>query len=54
MNRILMMIGWISFGLSTSIAAEPNQREIDEAAIHSAVGAYVAAFNKADAKGLAA
>lgn len=54
MKRILMMIAMVSLVLPVGVAAEPNQRDVDEAAIRSAVGAYVEAFNSADAKGLAA
>ena len=54
MNRMLLAIGLMSCSLAATIAAEPDQRADDDAAIRKAVAAYVEAFNKADAKALAA
>jgi uncharacterized protein (TIGR02246 family) len=45
------MLAW---SLATAIGAEPDRQAAEEAAIHKAVEAYVAAFNRADAKALAA
>jgi uncharacterized protein (TIGR02246 family) len=53
MNRMLFAIGLMTCSLAVSIAAEPDQRANDEAAIRQAVAAYVDAFNKADAQALA-
>lgn len=54
MNRILMAIGLMSCSFAATIAAEADQRVNNDAAIRKAVAAYVDAFNKADAKALAA
>ncbi len=54
MNRILLAIGWMTCSLTASVAAEPDQQANEEAAIRKAVVAYVEAFNRADAKALAA
>lgn len=54
MSRILLTLGLIGCAISATKADEPGQQEKDDAAIRKAVAAYVDAFNKADAKGLAA
>ena len=54
MNRMLLAIGWMTCSLVASIAAETDQPANEEAAIRKAVVAYVDAFNRADAKALAA
>lgn len=54
MNRMLLTFGLIGWLISVVMADEPGQREKDDTAIRKAVAAYVEAFNKADAKGLAA
>ena len=54
MNRMLLTIGLMTCSLAASVAAEPDQQTNEEAAIREAVVAYVEAFNKADAKALAA
>ena len=54
MNRLMLtlaMVGWTMAALSS---AEPDPRADDRMAIRQAVESYVAAFNEADAKGLAA
>lgn len=54
MNRLMLtlaMVGWTVAALSS---AEPDPRADDRMAIRQAVDSYVAAFNKADAKALAA
>ena len=54
MNRLMLtlaMVGWTMAALSS---AEPDPRADDRMAIRQAVESYVAAFNKADAKALAA
>lgn len=54
MNRLMLtlaMVGWTMAALSS---AEPDPRADDRMAIRQAVDSYVAAFNKADAKALAA
>ncbi len=53
-ERILLTLGLIGCAISATKADEPGQQEKDDAAIRKAVAAYVDAFNKADAKGLAA
>jgi uncharacterized protein (TIGR02246 family) len=44
----------VSWGLATAIGAEADRQAADEAAIRKSVESYVAAFNRGDAKALAA
>ncbi len=54
MKRILLTATLMSWGLATAIGAEADRQAADKAAIRKAVEAYVAAFNRADAKALTA
>lgn len=54
MKRILLTATLVSWGLATAIGAEADRQAADKAAIRKAVEAYVAAFNRADAKALTA
>jgi len=54
MKRLLLAALLAAWGLSTARADQIEQQAADEAAVRKAVDAYVAAFNQADAKGLAA
>jgi uncharacterized protein (TIGR02246 family) len=54
MKRAMLTTALIAWGLTSAIAAEANRQAADDAAIRDAVKAYVVAFNKADAKALAA
>lgn len=52
--RDLCFVGLMVISLTSITSAQDDRRVADEAAIRRAVDAYVAAFNKADAKALAA
>jgi uncharacterized protein (TIGR02246 family) len=54
MQRLLSSIGVFALVVGAVSAADPEPRATDEAAIRKSVEAYVAAFNQADAKALAA
>ncbi len=54
MKRLMMTLAVTAFTAAAAFAAEPNPRADEEAAIRQAVESYVAAFNGADAKALAA
>jgi uncharacterized protein (TIGR02246 family) len=54
MNRVLLAIGLMVWSLTAAMAADTEGQADEEKAIRQAVAAYVDAFNKADAKGLAA
>ncbi|TWU30833.1 SgcJ/EcaC family oxidoreductase [Novipirellula artificiosorum] len=54
MTRTLLAIGWMGCCFAVACADEPNPRATEEAAIRSAVEAYVTTFNQADAEALAA
>jgi uncharacterized protein (TIGR02246 family) len=53
-REFLFMVAIMACSLTTVIAAEGDRQAADEAAIRKAVEAYVTAFNRADAKALAA
>lgn len=53
-RRVMLTVAMMAWSLATAIGAEVDRESADEAAIHKAVEAYVAAFNQADAKALAA
>lgn len=52
--RVLSIVGLMILSLTSVTNAQDDRRAADEAAIRKAVAAYVDAFNKADAKALAA
>ncbi len=52
--RDLCFVGLMVISLTSITSAQDDRRVADEAAIRKAVDAYVAAFNKADARALAA
>ena len=54
MKRLIVTLAMAAWSLTGAWAAEPNPRADEEAAIRKAVESYVAAFNKSDAKALAA
>ncbi|MDD5556564.1 MAG: SgcJ/EcaC family oxidoreductase [bacterium] len=54
MKRMLVAAAMAAWGLASGAGAETDRQAADEAAIRKAVEAYVAAFNKGDAKALAA
>lgn len=54
MKRLLLTATLMSWGLAMAIGAEADRQAADKAAIRKAVEAYVAAFNRADAKALTA
>jgi len=54
MKRVILTSAMMAWGLASAIGAEANRQAADEAAIRKAVEAYVAAFNRGDAKALAA
>jgi len=54
MKRILLTAALVSWGLASAVGAEAGRQAADEAAIRKAVESYVAAFNRGDAKALAA
>ena len=54
MKRTILSIVMTASCLATAIGAEANRQAADEAAIRKAVESYVAAFNRGDAKALAA
>jgi uncharacterized protein (TIGR02246 family) len=54
MKRVMLTVAMMAGGMAAAIGAEADRQAADEAAIRQAVKAYVAAFNQADAKALAA
>ncbi len=52
--RVLSIVGFMIISLTSVTSAQDDRRATDESAIRKAVEAYVAAFNMADAKALAA
>ncbi|MEY3459782.1 MAG: hypothetical protein RL215_2939 [Planctomycetota bacterium] len=52
--KALLIVGMTTISLASIASAQEDRRAADEAAIRRAVEAYVTAFNKADAKALAA
>jgi uncharacterized protein (TIGR02246 family) len=52
--RVLSIVGLMVISLTSVTSAQDDRQAADEAAIRKAVEAYVDAFNKADAKALAA
>lgn len=54
MRRVLWAAAITAWGLTPALGAATDRETADEAAIRQAVGAYVAAFNREDAKALAA
>jgi uncharacterized protein (TIGR02246 family) len=54
MKRILFTVVLLAWGLASAGGAEADRQAADEAAIRKAVTSYVAAYNKGDAKALAA
>jgi uncharacterized protein (TIGR02246 family) len=54
MKRVTWTAAMIAWGLASAMGAEADRQAADEAAIRKAVGSYVAAFNRGDAKALAA
>jgi uncharacterized protein (TIGR02246 family) len=54
MKRAMLTIAMMAWSLVSAVGAEADRQAADEAAIRKAVESYVAAFNQADAKALAA
>lgn len=54
MKRMMLTASVLAWGLASAIGAEADRQAADEAAIRKSVESYVAAFNKGDAKALAA
>lgn len=54
MKRVMLTLAMTALTLAAAFAAEPDSRADEEMAIRKAVESYVAAFNGADAKALAA
>jgi uncharacterized protein (TIGR02246 family) len=54
MKRVMLAAAMIASALASAIGAEADRQAADEAAIRKAVESYVAAFNRGDAKALAA
>jgi len=54
MKRTLLTAALVSWGLASAVGAEAGRQAAEEAAIRKAVESYVAAFNRGDAKALAA
>lgn len=53
-RRVMFAVAMMAWSLASAVGAEADRQAADEAAIRQAVEAYVAAFNQADAKALAA
>jgi uncharacterized protein (TIGR02246 family) len=53
-RQIMLTVALMACSLTSAIGAEVDRQAADEAAIHKAVEAYVAAFNRGDPKALAA
>lgn len=53
-RRVMLTVTILAWSLASAIGAESTRQAAEEAAIRKAVEAYVAAFNEADAKALAA
>ncbi len=53
-RRMLLTVAVLAWCLASAVGAAADHQAADEAAIRKAVEAYVAAFNQADAKALAA
>jgi uncharacterized protein (TIGR02246 family) len=53
-RRVLLTLAMMAWSLASAVGAEVDRQAADEAAIRKAVEAYVAAFNQANAKALAA
>jgi uncharacterized protein (TIGR02246 family) len=53
-RRVLFPVAMMAWSLASAVGAEADRQAADEAAIRKAVESYVAAFNQADAKALAA
>ena len=54
MKRLMLTLAMTAWTVLVAFAAEPDSRAAEETAIRNAVDSYVAAFNGADAKALAA
>jgi uncharacterized protein (TIGR02246 family) len=54
MRHMIWTAAILAWGLAAAVGAESDRQAADEAAIRKAVEAYVAAFNRGDAKALAA
>ena len=54
MKRVMWTAAMMAWGLASAIGDEADRQAADEAAIRKAVESYVAAFNRGDAKALAA
>ena len=54
MKRMLLTAALVSWGVASVVAADSDRQAQDEAAIRRAVESYVAAYNRGDAKALAA
>jgi uncharacterized protein (TIGR02246 family) len=54
MIRVMLTATMMAWCLTSAVGAESDRQSADEAAIRKTVEAYVAAFNKADSKALAA
>lgn len=54
MQRVMLTLAIMAGGLASARGADAGRQAVDEAAIRKSVESYVAAFNKADAKALAA
>ena len=54
MKRMLLTAALVSWSLASAVGADADRQAADEAAIRKAVESYVAAFNRGDAKALAA
>ncbi len=53
-RRVMLTVATLAWSLATAIGAASDRQTTEEAEIRKAVEAYVAAFNQADAKALAA
>ena len=54
MKRMMLTLAMLAWSLAAAMAAEPDPQAGEEKVIRKAVESYVSAFNKADAKALAA
>jgi uncharacterized protein (TIGR02246 family) len=54
MKRVILTAAMMACGLASAIGADADRQAADEAAIRKSVETYVAAFNKGEAKALAA
>ena len=54
MKRVMWTAAMMAWGVASALGADADRQAADEAAIRKAVESYVAAFNRGDAKALAA